>query len=121
MQSSKAKDPNGASTSAGTMEAAQTEEAGEDETGGDEDLDLAWEVAETARIGMTNNLESSRVTKDALTELHQLLGDVCAERELFPEALIDYEQVMPQYHGHHTPLAFIRVFFACPCHTKCIE
>jgi hypothetical protein len=94
MQKDKAKDPNGASTSSGTAEAAQAEEVAEDETGGDEDLDLAWEVAETARLGMTNNLDSSRVTNDTLTELYQLLGDVCAERELFPEALIDYEQVL---------------------------
>lgn len=89
----KAKDPNGASTSAGTSEAPQPDEAVEDETGGDEDLEIAWEVAETSRIGMTNNLDSSRVTKDDLTELYQTLGDICAERELFPEALIDYEEV----------------------------
>ena len=87
------KDPNGASTSSGVAEAAQPEEAGEDETGGDEDLELAWEVAETARIGMKNNMESSQVNNDTLTELYQLLGDICAERELFAEALIDYEQV----------------------------
>lgn len=95
MQKNKPKDPNpnGASTSSGIAEAAEPAEAAEDETGGDEDLELAWEVAETARIGMTNNLESSQVTKDTLTELYQLLGDVCAERELFTEALIDYEQV----------------------------
>lgn len=78
-------------------------------------------MAETARIGMTNNLESSHVTKDSLTELYELLGDICAERELFTEALIDYEQVCGYISTHKLkrPLRSLKYWhFINPLSTK---
>jgi hypothetical protein len=88
----KSADPSGASTSKGTAAAEQTE-LDEDETGGDEDLELAWEVAETARIGMEHNQGGPDVDAQQITETYQLLGDIGSERELFPEAILDYEKV----------------------------
>ena len=86
------RDPFGPSTSKDAASVLPVE-VPDDDAGADEDLDLAWEVAETARIGMEHNQGSAQVSAEQLTETYQLLGDIGAERELFPEAVSDYEKV----------------------------
>jgi hypothetical protein len=84
-------DKGGASTSAAAAPAGEME----DDVGGEEDLQLAWEVADMARVVFEKNSEDDNVTIEALAEVYELLGDIGAERDSFEESVADYEKVRP--------------------------
>jgi hypothetical protein len=83
----KAPDPNGASTSK-----AEDPEEGNDGSSAD-DLQLAFEVADMARLVFERNADCEEVTAEVLGETFELLGDIGAEEERFPESIEDYEKV----------------------------
>lgn len=63
---------------------------------GEDDLQLAWEVAETARLGFEQNSGAPEVEEEHFGEVHELLGEIGAEMENFPQAVTDYEKVLLQ-------------------------
>lgn len=67
--------------------------AEDDDTGGEEDLQLAWEVAEMARLAIERDSSHADVTRDVCGEAYELLGDIGAERDAFDEAVSDYASV----------------------------
>lgn len=85
-------DPSGASTSKGPPPT-------EDVSAGpaEEDLQLAWEVAETARLGFEQHAGADGVEDEHFGEVHELLGEIGAEMENFAQAISDYEKVL--YHA----------------------
>lgn len=84
-------DTGGASTSAPAAPAGEME----DDVGGEEDLQLAWEVADMARVVFEKNSHDDKVTTEVMAEVYELLGDIGAERDSFEESVADYEKVCP--------------------------
>lgn len=84
-------DPTGASTSKGPPPADDTAQGQ-----GEDDLQLAWEVAETTRLGFEQHAGAPEVEEEHIGEVHELLGEIGAEMENFPQAVTDYETVCPQ-------------------------
>jgi tetratricopeptide (TPR) repeat protein len=83
----KEKDPNGASTS-------KPDDEGDDTADGSGDLQLAFEVADMARIVFERHAGREEVTPEVTTEVHEVLGDIGAEEERFEEAIADYERAI---------------------------
>lgn len=86
-------DPKQASTSSGVTrpDAVDASAAAE----GDDDLNLAWETAEVARVTLYQVAETdeSAVSPEDLAEVHEILADISSERESFDDAITDFQQV----------------------------
>lgn len=54
---------------------------------------MAWEVAETARLGFEQHAGATEVEDEHFGEVHELLGEIGAEMENFTQAVTDYEKV----------------------------
>jgi hypothetical protein len=90
-----AKKEDQASTSSGITKApaaADAPEAGD----GDDDLNLAWEMAEMARLTLYQVAETDEtISPEDFAEVHEILADISSEREGFADAVTDYQQVLP--------------------------
>lgn len=64
-------------------------------TEGEDDLNLAWEMAEVARITLyqTAETDETAVSCEDFAEVHEILADISSEREGFDESITDYQQV----------------------------
>jgi hypothetical protein len=90
----------GPSTSAPSKEQpAQNEED-------QEDLQLAWEVTDMARVVLLKNKDSEVATPELFLELYETLGDIGTELDDYEAAIADYKEV-------RCPQQMIAVLFNC--------
>lgn len=59
-----------------------------------EDLQLAWEVTEMARVVLLKNKDSEVVTAALFMELYETLGDLGTELDNYEAAIADYKEVI---------------------------
>jgi hypothetical protein len=58
-----------------------------------EDLQIAWEVTDLARVVLLKNKGNDHVTPELLMELYETLGDLGTERDDYESAKSDYAEV----------------------------
>ncbi|KAJ3035083.1 hypothetical protein HK097_004296 [Rhizophlyctis rosea] len=85
----------------GPASGADVEEAAGDEEGEDEDLGLAWEILDLAR--MIFEKAPSKENKQQLADVHILLGDISLESEMFEQAISEFEIAVEMKESYLAP------------------